>query len=58
MPVPDEIAGEPAPDHGSGEDLGRTIGRLLDSQLSAVLCMHRGSNPCLPATTRHSNTTT
>ena len=45
MRVPDEIAGEPAPDHGSGEDLGRTIRRLLDGQLYAVLCTQGQGQP-------------
>jgi hypothetical protein len=45
MRVPDEIAGEAAPDHGSGEDLGRTIKRLLDGQLYAVLCTQGQGQP-------------
>ena len=45
MRVPDEIAGEPAPDRGSGEDLGRTIRRLLDGQLYAVLCTQGQGQP-------------
>ena len=45
MRVPDEIAGESAPDHGSGEDLGRTIRRLLDGQLYGVLCTQGHGQP-------------
>jgi len=45
MRVPDEIAGEPVPDHGPGEDLDRTIRRLLDGQLYAVLCTQGEGQP-------------
>jgi uncharacterized protein YhbP (UPF0306 family) len=45
MRVPDEIAGEPAPDHGSGEDIDRVIGRLVDGQPYAVLCTQGQGQP-------------
>lgn len=45
MRVPDEIAGEPAPDHGSSEDLDRVIRRLVDSQLYGVLCTQGRGQP-------------
>ena len=45
MRVPDEIAGEPAPDHGSGEDLDRIIRRLVDGQLYGVLCTQGQGQP-------------
>jgi len=45
MHVPDEIAGETAPDHGAGEDLDRTIRRLLDGQLYGVLCTQGQGQP-------------
>jgi hypothetical protein len=38
MRVPDEIAGEAAPDRGPDQHLDRTIRRLLDGQLYGVLC--------------------
>lgn len=45
MRVPDEIAGEAAPDRGPGEDLDRTIRRLLDGQLYGVLCTQGDGQP-------------
>jgi uncharacterized protein YhbP (UPF0306 family) len=45
MRVPDEIAGEPVPDHGPGEDLDRVIRRLIDGQLYGVLCTQGQGQP-------------
>ena len=45
MRVPDEIAGEAAPDHDSGEDLDRIIRRLVDGQLYGVLCTQCQGQP-------------
>ncbi len=45
MRVPDEIAGEAAPDHGSGDDLDRIIRRLVDGQLYGVLCTQGQGQP-------------
>ena len=45
MHVPDEIAGEPAPDLGPGEDLDKVIGRLVDSQPYGVLCTQGQGQP-------------
>jgi hypothetical protein len=45
MHVPDEIAGEAAPDRGPGEDLDWTIRRLLDGQLYGVLCTQGQGQP-------------
>jgi uncharacterized protein YhbP (UPF0306 family) len=45
MHAPDEIAGEAAPDHGSGENLDGTIRRLLDGQLYGVLCTQGQGQP-------------
>lgn len=45
MGVPDEIAGEAAPDPGSGEDLGRIVKRLVDDQLYGVLCTQGQGQP-------------
>jgi uncharacterized protein YhbP (UPF0306 family) len=45
MQVPDEIAGEAAPDRGSGEDLEGTIRRLLDGQPYGVLCTQGQGQP-------------
>ena len=45
MRVPDEIAGEPAPDRGPGKNLDRTIRRLLDDQLYGVLCTQGQGQP-------------
>jgi nitroimidazol reductase NimA-like FMN-containing flavoprotein (pyridoxamine 5'-phosphate oxidase superfamily) len=45
MRVPDEIAGEAAPDPGSREDLGKTIRRLVDGQLYGVLCTQGQGQP-------------
>lgn len=45
MYVPDEIAGEPTPDHGLGEDLYRVIRRLVDSQPYGVLCTQGQGQP-------------
>ena len=45
MRVPDEIAGEPAPGHGSGEDLDRSIRRLIAGQLYGVLCTQGQGQP-------------
>lgn len=45
MHVPDEIAGEPAPDDGSGEDVVKVIRRLVDSQLYGVLCTQGQGQP-------------
>lgn len=45
MHVPDEDAGEPAPDHGPGEDLDKVIGRLIDSQAYGVLCTQGQGQP-------------
>ncbi|MFN0150141.1 MAG: pyridoxamine 5'-phosphate oxidase family protein [bacterium] len=45
MRVPDEIAGEPVPDPGSGEDLDSVIRRLVDSQLYGVLCTQGQGQP-------------
>jgi uncharacterized protein YhbP (UPF0306 family) len=45
MRVPDEIAGEAAPDHRAGEGLDRVIGRLVDGQLYGVLCTQGEGQP-------------
>jgi heme iron utilization protein len=45
MRVPGEIAGEAAPDLGSGEDLDRIIRRLVDGQLYGVLCTQGQGQP-------------
>jgi uncharacterized protein YhbP (UPF0306 family) len=45
MRVPDEIAGEAAPDRGPGKNLDRAIRRLLDGQLYAVLCTQGQGQP-------------
>ena len=45
MYVPDEIAGESAPDQGSGEGLDTVIRRLVDSQLYGVLCTQGQGQP-------------
>jgi len=45
MYIPDEIAGESAPNHGSGEDLDKVIRRLVDSQLYGVLCTQGQGQP-------------
>ncbi len=45
MRLPDEIAGEAAPDHGAGDDLDRIIGRLVDGQLYGVLCTQGEGQP-------------
>jgi nitroimidazol reductase NimA-like FMN-containing flavoprotein (pyridoxamine 5'-phosphate oxidase superfamily) len=45
MRVPDEIAGEPVPDPGSGEDFDRIIKRLVDGQLYGVLCTQGQGQP-------------
>jgi hypothetical protein len=45
MDVPDEIAGEPAPDRGLGEDLDKVIRRLVDSQPYGVLCTQGQGQP-------------
>jgi uncharacterized protein YhbP (UPF0306 family) len=45
MRVPDEMAGEPVPDPGSGEDLDRIIRRLVDGQLYGVLCTQGQGQP-------------
>jgi nitroimidazol reductase NimA-like FMN-containing flavoprotein (pyridoxamine 5'-phosphate oxidase superfamily) len=45
MYIPDEIAGEPAPDHGLGEDLDKVIRRLVGSQLYGVLCTQGQGQP-------------
>jgi uncharacterized protein YhbP (UPF0306 family) len=45
MRVPDEIAGEAAPDHGAGDDLDRIIRRLVDGQLYGVLCTQGEGQP-------------
>ena len=45
MRVPDEIAGEAAPDPGSGEDLDRIVKRLVDGQLYGVLCTQGQGQP-------------
>ena len=45
MRVPDEIAGEAAPDPGPGGDLDRTIRRVLDGQLYGVLCTQGQGQP-------------
>ncbi len=45
MHVPDEIAGEAAPDPGSGERLDRIIRRLVDGQLYGVLCTQGQGQP-------------
>ena len=45
MRVPDEIAGEAAPDRGPGKNLDRTIRRLLDGQLYGVLCTQGQGQP-------------
>ena len=45
MRVPDEIAGEAAPDHGSGDDLDSIIRRLVDGQLYGVLCTQGEGSP-------------
>lgn len=45
MHVPDELAGEAAPDRGPGEDLDRIIRRLLDGQPYGVLCTQGGGQP-------------
>jgi nitroimidazol reductase NimA-like FMN-containing flavoprotein (pyridoxamine 5'-phosphate oxidase superfamily) len=45
MHIPDEIAGEPAPDHRLGEGLDKVIRRLVDSQLYGVLCTQGQGQP-------------
>jgi len=45
MRVPDEIAGEAAPDPGPGRNFGRTIRRLLESQPYGVLCTQGQGQP-------------
>ena len=45
MRVPDEIAGEAAPEDGSGADLDRTIRRLIDGQPYGVLCTQGQGQP-------------
>ncbi len=45
MRVPDEIAGDAAPDRGPGENFDRTIRRLLDSQMYCVLCTQGQGQP-------------
>ena len=45
MRVPDEIAGEAAPDRGPGQNLDGTIRRLLDGQLYGVLCTQGQGQP-------------
>jgi uncharacterized protein YhbP (UPF0306 family) len=45
MHVTDEIAGEPAQEHGLGEDLDKVIRRLVDSQLFGVLCTQGQGQP-------------
>ena len=45
MRVPDEIAGEAAPDHGSGDGLDRIIRRLVDGQPYGVLCTQGQGQP-------------
>ena len=45
MHVPDEIAGEPTPDHGLGEDLDKVIRRLVESQPYGVLCTQGQEQP-------------
>ena len=45
MDIPDEIAGEPAPSRGPGEDLEQVIGRLVDSQPYGVLCTQGQGQP-------------
>jgi heme iron utilization protein len=45
MRVPDEIADEPAPDRGCGEDLDKVIRRLVDGQLYGVLCTQGQGQP-------------
>jgi uncharacterized protein YhbP (UPF0306 family) len=45
MRVPDELAGEAAPDRGPAEDLDRTIRRLLDGQPYGVLCTQGQGQP-------------
>jgi hypothetical protein len=45
MRVPDEIAGEAAPDRFSGNNLDSTIRRLLDGQLYEVLCTQGQGQP-------------
>jgi uncharacterized protein YhbP (UPF0306 family) len=45
MRVPDEIAGEAAPDGGPARNLDVTIRRLLDGQLYGVLCTQGQGQP-------------
>jgi uncharacterized protein YhbP (UPF0306 family) len=45
MHVPDEIAGEPAPSHGSADDLESIIRRLVDGHLYGVLCTQGQGQP-------------
>jgi len=45
MHVPDEIAGEAAPDRGPDNNIDKTIRRLLDSQLYGVLCTQGQGQP-------------
>ena len=45
MRVPDEIAGEAAPDRGPGTNLDRTIRRLVVGQLYGVLCTQGQGQP-------------
>lgn len=45
MRVPDEIAGETAPDRGPGEGLDAILRRLLDGQLYGVLCTQGQGQP-------------
>lgn len=45
MHVPDEIAREPTPDHGLGEDLDAVIRRLVESQPYGVLCTQGQGQP-------------
>ena len=45
MHVQDEIAGEPAPDLGLGEQLDKVIRRLVGSQLYGVLCTQGQGQP-------------
>jgi hypothetical protein len=45
MRVPDELAGEAAPDPGSSQDLGGVIRRLVEGQLYCVLCTQGQGQP-------------
>jgi uncharacterized protein YhbP (UPF0306 family) len=45
MRVPDEIAGEAAPERGPSEDLGERIRRLVDGQPYGVLCTQGQGQP-------------